>query len=454
MNKKNEIFDIVQLNTVLPSGESEKDYDYGFIDILDMKYGDKYINPAFDPQSINIIESQKYNSCVNHAGSSGAELEEYKQTGQRIQLSNTFNYLCTREDSHWQGEGMYIREYAEARKKYGTCEAIYFDIASSYEDWKKSGKKPSKEAYNNALNYRIGAFFRIKDVTDEYAIKRAVKQYGYTLISVPVYNTFSKGETPGLIPIPQSEDELLGYHLIVIIGWDEYGRYIFINSWSKNWGKNGLGYLPINYPIREVWIFVDNYIKGKKVPLGFKVISLINTKKENENFRKWVDKYNPLGIDDEMFKGRHIASAGIYSTQEEAKKRMDEVNNLEGIGIFAKTFVLQGILLDEEVVDPEPTPEPTPQPEPTNKKLKIDSFNLIVKEDDEEKVKEFVDKINKKYDFNLGILPIKYKNKYKYFLLQSSATKSEISVMLNKMDNQKPLGYKLRRLSGANLKER
>jgi C1A family cysteine protease len=53
----------------------------------------------------------------------------------------------------------------------------------------------------------------------------------------------------GIVPIPNtSTEKQIGGHCIVMIGYDNTKElFQCINSWGKNWGQNGIFYLPYQY---------------------------------------------------------------------------------------------------------------------------------------------------------------------------------------------------------------
>ena len=59
--------------------------------------------------------------------------------------------------------------------------------------------------------------------------------------------------TNGVLDIPEDyNDDKLGGHMILILGWNETG-FIIQNSWGKDWGNEGCGILPYEYRIDEAW---------------------------------------------------------------------------------------------------------------------------------------------------------------------------------------------------------
>lgn len=62
----------------------------------------------------------------------------------------------------------------------------------------------------------------------------------------------------GLIPMPNQNDEIIGSHLVCLLGYnDNKGIFKFINSWGISWGDEGLGYLSYEFFDKfmiECWI--------------------------------------------------------------------------------------------------------------------------------------------------------------------------------------------------------
>lgn len=62
----------------------------------------------------------------------------------------------------------------------------------------------------------------------------------------------------GQLPIPQPEDVVIGGHAIVLYGWVMIANQLYFrfrNSWGSQWGTNGNGLIPADYPhlFADVW---------------------------------------------------------------------------------------------------------------------------------------------------------------------------------------------------------
>jgi C1A family cysteine protease len=69
----------------------------------------------------------------------------------------------------------------------------------------------------------------------------------------------------GVIPMPPSDRSLIGGHAICLVGYDDDKQLIkFKNSWGRNWGKKGYGFLSYEYAnmyMFDVWAATDIAVK-------------------------------------------------------------------------------------------------------------------------------------------------------------------------------------------------
>lgn len=162
----------------------------------------------------------------------------------------------------------------------GTSHCSGFAVANLFESiyWKKIGKLKNLDAnqiYAKAkemdgrvgingtqLNFAISAAAALCDVTETLecerikidfpvlieTIKFYIHKYDFLLLSLAIHtgwNTCNKNDftiKPGTF---------MGYHSVVIVGYDEMGVYIQ-NSWGINWGYKGFCVLPWNDLLQNI----------------------------------------------------------------------------------------------------------------------------------------------------------------------------------------------------------
>lgn len=53
----------------------------------------------------------------------------------------------------------------------------------------------------------------------------------------------------GVVPMPGQHEQSIGGHAVLLVGYDDAkALWVFRNSWGRNWGDGGYGYLPYGYP--------------------------------------------------------------------------------------------------------------------------------------------------------------------------------------------------------------
>jgi C1A family cysteine protease len=113
---------------------------------------------------------------------------------------------------------------------------------------------PSEEAYKNASENKIIAYNAIDQNLHQL---KATLINGYPILfGFNIYSSFlleSVSEN-GNITIPSDDEELIGQHAAVIIGYDD-GDKVFLlrNSWGSEWGDSGYGYIPYEYVLNPVY---------------------------------------------------------------------------------------------------------------------------------------------------------------------------------------------------------
>lgn len=229
------------------------------------------------------VKNQKsVGSCVAHATSSILEYFDYKETGEKTNLSTDFIYGMQGVAFGRMDSGMYLRDACKIVKQYGDC--LKETISTNTEQPKctenlkeiieKAPVLLEKDIYKEAEQYQVKSYAKC---TTDSAIKHALMNYGPVLGSVRWYDKNTvKGEV-----VEMDKTSSWGGHAIMIYGWNEIG-WLCQNSWGKGWNGDGRFTVPYG-EIKEAWSFVDaendenivQPIRGNWIDKIYKLVNLI-----------------------------------------------------------------------------------------------------------------------------------------------------------------------------------
>ena len=104
---------------------------------------------------------------------------------------------------------------------------------------------PPLTAYNKVISLSDMSYTSVPQNLN--SIKQYLINGNPIIFGIAVYSSFMNNT--GIIPMPDvSSETLLGYHCVVIVGFDD-SKLMFkvANSWGTNWGQKGYFYLPYAY---------------------------------------------------------------------------------------------------------------------------------------------------------------------------------------------------------------
>jgi GNAT superfamily N-acetyltransferase len=95
-----------------------------------------------------------------------------------------------------------------------------------------------------AKENKIFAYHR---VSSTHECRLALAAGSFVTITVEITNSWSTAKT-GKIQLPKARNEITGGHCVSLFAYDDHKRlFKFQNSWGKEWGDTGCGYLPYRY---------------------------------------------------------------------------------------------------------------------------------------------------------------------------------------------------------------
>lgn len=173
------------------------------------------------------------------------------------ELSRLYVYYHSRlfSDELDQDSGSYIRDGLKSIKHYGVCtEDLWPYLIENYTN------QPRPKCYLDASKRRITEY---NILYSNYEIKEILASKRPVVVCIELYNGFANvSEDDPYVPLPKPFDYSMGYHAVVIMGYDELKKHFLIkNSYGKDWGNNGYAWIPYDYITMyscERWCFDIN----------------------------------------------------------------------------------------------------------------------------------------------------------------------------------------------------
>lgn len=196
----------------------------------------KYCSPIQDQGELG--------SCTGNAIASAIEFLENKAGKKFYDYSRLFIYYNERvlEDTVNSDAGAEIRDGIKAINKWGCC----FETTWPYVISKFTNKPPAP-AYSQAKTHLFRQYQRLTTL-DQY---RSCLASGYPFVfGFSVYDSFESDTVAktGVVPMPKSDEYMLGGHAVLAVGYDDNTkRFTVQNSWGTSWGQKGFFTIPYDY---------------------------------------------------------------------------------------------------------------------------------------------------------------------------------------------------------------
>ncbi len=225
----------------------------------------------------SIENQQDLGACTAHAAAGIVEYFERRAFGKHIDASRLFLYKTTRNLMQVTGDtGAWLRETMGALTLCGVPDEKYWPYKVKDFD-----KEPTGFVYALAENYSTIKYFahdpqgaNLKGTEVLSSVK------SYLDVGIPAmfgfwgFQSFEDSDKPGDIPYPCKGENAQWGHAVMTVGYDDErkitnlkcnsstkGALLIRNSWGKQWGDDGYGWLPYDYVLNglalDFWSLID-----------------------------------------------------------------------------------------------------------------------------------------------------------------------------------------------------
>jgi len=201
------------------------------------------------PTKLTILDQKNDGACTGFGLAAIINLFN-QQRGGKARVSPRMLYEMAKRHDEWPGEG-----YSGSSCR-GAIKGWYNMGVCSETKWPYEPNKPGAltvERAKDARKHTIGAYYRIQPrIADFHA---ALNETGMIYCSAHTHRGWMRpSKLNGVIPY---EKKPMGGHAFAIVGYTRKGFWIQ-NSWSRRWGKQGLGlwqYEDWLENLMDAWVF-------------------------------------------------------------------------------------------------------------------------------------------------------------------------------------------------------
>lgn len=192
-----------------------------------------------------VYDQGNLGSCSANAVAAAIEFDQIRQKLTSFVPSRLFIYYNERamEGTVSSDSGAQIRDGIKSVATQGVCpETEWPYIISQFT------VKPFQQCYTDALKDRALSYQRVARNLNQ--MKACLASGLPFVIGISVYESFESEQVAqtGIVPMPQSDEQLLGGHAVLCCGYDDtQQRFLVRNSWSDQWGMQGYFTLPYAY---------------------------------------------------------------------------------------------------------------------------------------------------------------------------------------------------------------
>lgn len=183
-------------------------------------------------------DQKQKGSCVGQAGAGLLDFFNLCETQNLADASARAIYALCKARDGYPGEGTYPRVLAKVLTEIGGPTVKVIKDDPSIPEPEYSRIKETDELLADAYPFRVDTNYAWVP-TDVESLKQAVYQNKVILASLDVGKDYSDGR--------MTAENSRGRHYILIYGFEVKSngdtKFLFLNSWSEDWGKDGTGYI-------------------------------------------------------------------------------------------------------------------------------------------------------------------------------------------------------------------
>jgi C1A family cysteine protease len=199
------------------------------------------------PNCPPVYDQAELGSCTGNAIAGAVHFDRKKQAlSPDFVPSRLFIYYNERVIEHTvsQDSGAMIRDGIKSISKLGVCRET--------PEWpyniEQFAQKPPADAFTEAKKHKAVSYSRLVNTVPQM---KGCLASGYPFVfGFSVYESFESQAVAqsGVVPMPQSDEKLLGGHAVLAVGYDDaQQRFLVRNSWGSGWGMAGYFTMPYAY---------------------------------------------------------------------------------------------------------------------------------------------------------------------------------------------------------------
>jgi len=214
----------------------------------------KNLPPKIDlrPKCPAIYDQLSLGSCTANAIAGVIQFDQMRQQLTEVFTpSRLFIYYNERAREHTvaNDSGASLRDGIKCVAAKGACPESLWPYVDNGEAF---AERPPQNCYSEALQHRAVNYARLaRSITQIKACLAA----GFPFVfGFSVYESFMSGTVAnsGIVPMPTTDESLLGGHAVAAVGYDDSQQTIITrNSWGTAWGLAGYCLMPYDYLLNE-----------------------------------------------------------------------------------------------------------------------------------------------------------------------------------------------------------